>query len=386
MNKYYGILPLIIAVSLFSGICSGMNNYVGISITLNGLRDGDILSRYPLTYADTIDGGESCVWDLSNLKPGKPYISEVRLVNDSTERYRIAELRTSVCYETRGDTLIFAGHENNQWRLEFDRCEPWLTNSMIYGHTSFDMLHGKGIYCDRLRYAVRGYSRIGIDATGMLILPEGDTLRNVQRIHTLRTFLHNYFPIDSIDCDITEEDLAKASAENRLLYQDMRRWYAPGYRYPLLEVQTLTPSAGGTPIMQHTCYTPASEMEELLSDPDNHELRELIRLGKAIGSASGDASLSANNYELRGGDDIRYRFDQNRGECTVDVHYTVEKATDVEFILADVIGFLYKAGSYHCEPGEEYSVSISYGNIPGAGPYVLYICNGDNRYSEKFNK
>lgn len=138
--------------------------------------------------------------------------------------------------------------------------------------------------------------------------------------------------------------------------------------------------------MQHTCYTPASEMEELLSDPDNHELRELIRLGKAIGSASGDASLSANNYELRGGDDIRYRFDQNRGECTVDVHYTVEKATDVEFILADVIGFLYKAGSYHCEPGEEYSVSISYGNIPGAGPYVLYICNGDNRYSEKFNK
>lgn len=94
MNKYYGILPLIIAVSLFSGICSGMNNYVGISITLNGLRDGDILSRYPLTYADTIDGGESCLWDLSNLKPGKPYKTEVMLVNDSIERYRIVELRT----------------------------------------------------------------------------------------------------------------------------------------------------------------------------------------------------------------------------------------------------------------------------------------------------
>lgn len=363
-----------------------MNDYAGISLALNGLRDGDVLYRYPIMYVDTLSGGMECIWDLSGLKSAKPYKTEIMLADDSLESYRISERYASLYYKKHGDTIFVSGHENKQWRLVFDKCEPWLTKFMNYGFYSEGNIHAKGIYCDRLRYALRGIYHVSVDAAGLLILPEGDTLRNIQRVHTLRTFLHNYYPIDSVNCDISMEELSKATAENRLLRHDTRRWYAPGYRYPLLEVQTLTSDTEGTPIMQQAYYTPASEMEELLSDIDNVELREFIRDGKYVGYESNDTNSSADNDELRGGDDIRYRFDQNRGECTVDVHYTVEKATDVEFILADVIGFLYNAGSYHCEPGEEYSVSISYGSIPGAGPYVLYICTGDNRYSEKFNK
>ncbi len=381
------LLFAIISIPLSYGICSAAVCGSGLNMALNGLRDGDVFSRYPITYIDTVSGGESCVWDLSNLNPGKACRNEVKLVNDSSERYRMNERHTSLYYERHGDTLTVAGHENNQWRLEFDVCEPWLTNSMAYGHFYSGLLHGKGIYCDRLRYAVRGSYRMGTDARGILILPEGDTLRNVQRVHTLRTFFHNYYPIDSANCDISMEELNKATVENRLLLHDTRRWYVSGYRYPLLEVQTLTPGAGGTPIMQQAYYTPASEMAELPADPDNRELRELIREGKAPWDGVRSNSVSAaDTDEPRGGDDIRYRFDQNHGECTVSVRYTVGKPTDVEFLLADVLGFVYNAGSYHCEPGEEYSVSISYGSIPGAGPYVLYICTHDNRYAEKFNK
>lgn len=388
MNRHSFASVLFIAVYIYAsyGICSAAVSGSGLNMDLNGLRDGDVFSRYPITYIDTVSGGESCVWDLSNLKPGKACRSEVKLVNDSSERYRMNERHTSLYYERHGDTLMVAGHENNQWRLEFDVCEPWLTNSMVYGHFYSGLLHGKGIYCDRLRYVVRGSYRIGTDARGILILPEGDTLRNVQRVHTLRTFFHNYYPIDSANCDISLEELNKATVENRLLLHDTRRWYVPGYRYPLLEVQTLTPAAGGAPIMRHACYTPASEMEELPADPDNRELRELIREGKSPAYGLRDNNAATDTDEPRGGDDIRYRFGQNHGERTVSVLYTVGSPTDVEFLLADVMGFVYNAGSYHCEPREEYSVSISYGSIPGAGPYVLYICTNDNRYAEKFNK
>ncbi|WP_300935793.1 hypothetical protein [uncultured Muribaculum sp.] len=373
-------------IILFHGVCFGASDGYEISLSLNGFRDGDMLLRYPVAYEDTASSGTGLIWDLSGYKSGKPYKSEITLADDSLELYQAIERRTALRYERTGDTIFVAGHENNLWRMEFDRREPWLTGSMRHGYSSAGTIHGKGIYCDRLRYVIGGSYRISVDAAGSLILPEGDTLRNVQRVHTLRTFLHDYYPIDSVDCDITADELGKAAAENRLLTLDARRWYAPGYRYPLLEVQTLTSGGDGKTLMRQASYTPASEMESLLSDPDNSELRERLRQGYTAGQKSNHADTADGRDNTGGGDDVRYRFDQNHVECTVSVRYSVGMPMDVEFILADVVGFVYRSGSYHCEPGEEYSVTLSYGNLPGNGPYVLYICTAENRYAEKFNR
>ncbi len=389
MNYRAILLSLIVTFVLSPAVCYGeiSSCCYGITSLRNGLRDGDILTRYPLSYADTVVGGEGCLWDLHEIGSGTPGKYEVKLIDDSLQRYRIVDRRTAMYYDCHSDTLFVSGHENSQWRLLFDQCEPWLPDSLWYGCGLSGPVHGRGIYCDRLRYAVRGNYHMSVDAVGTLILPEGDTLRNVERLHTERLFFHNYYPIDSISGDISYEEFAHAATEGNVLRHDTRRWYAPGYRYPILEVQTLTSLQGGESLMQQACYTPLSEIESLPSDPDNSVLRELLHLKNAYGSVNsrGDAAQEGGDMP-GGGDDIRYSFSQNRDWLNVSVRYSVDKATDVEFILADVVGFVYSSDSRHCEPGEEYEITISYTSLPGNGPYALYICTDSNRYSEKFYK
>jgi len=384
------VLILLTFIALFSTypeIIIGKNSY-GVCTNRNGLRDGDIIKRYPVAYTDTVSGGKGKLWDISYLQAGKPYNVEIMLVNDSLKRYGIMERRTIVYYDMHGDSISVAGHENNQWRVDYDRCEPWLIDSMDYGFSASGSVHGKGIYCDRLRYAIAGTYSLSADAIGTLILPDCDTLRNVQRVHSQRIFLHSYYPIDSIAADINAEEIRRASTENHLLIYDTRRWYAPGYRYPVLETQTITKHPDGEPLMRQACYTHPIEMTDLPNDPENQELRYTLchDTDKATenGGFYGDSSIGSDR--TNGGYDFSYDFSQNKSNCSVTVGYNVSQHTDVEFILADAMGIVYSSDIRRCAPDEDYSVTISYGNIPGAGPYVLYINTNGNRYAEKFYK
>ncbi|MDE6783124.1 MAG: hypothetical protein K2J17_05315, partial [Paramuribaculum sp.] len=63
----------------------------GISMRLNGLRDGDVLFRYPISFVDTVSQGDSALWDLSDAEIGRRYKCEVALLNDSSGIYRTIE-------------------------------------------------------------------------------------------------------------------------------------------------------------------------------------------------------------------------------------------------------------------------------------------------------
>lgn len=353
-----------------------------INVTLNGWRDGDVINRISIVYNDTVSGGESCLWDLSNVKGGNSVRTTIKLVDDSIGCYRVSERNSALYFNQNEKSVIAMGHENPQWRLEYDQSEPWLS-AITYNMAIVGALHAKGIFCERMRYALRGSYNTSCDAIGTLILPEGDTIRNVQRIHTVKTFLHNYFPIDSISGDVSPQQLNDAIAADRLIKHGIRRWYAPGYRYPILEIQTLDQPNVDSPIMLGGYYTPPSEIEALATDPENQEIRNQIK-DNSLDANRPVSNVPNSNDVIKGGDDIKYTVTQNRNESTITINYSVNKNGNVEFILADVIGYLYKTGTCHTAPGQQYTVTLSYGNIPGAGPYVLYVCTDENRYSEKF--
>jgi len=390
MKKAGHIIAFIIAVCplLCPAGVTGADISHGISIARNGFRDGDAIKCHPLSFTDTVSSGGNRLWDLTGAATGRPFKTEVTLVNDSLKIYSVVRHRMSVYYRENGDTLQSTGFENNQWRVEFTQGEPYLLNPMTLDSGTSCDIQGQGIYCDRLRYCITGTHDIGTDATGTLILPEGDTITNVRRVHERRIFLHRFSPIDSLAPTISREEFDKATAENRSLIYDMRRWYAPGYRYPLLETRTLQRLSDEVPMMAEACYTPLIEMEGLPSDPGNMELRRLAGAGRSgiVDAGSHEAIPSPADDMTAGGEDVRYDFTHSAGDHTVSADYRVSRAMDVEFILADVNGITYSSDSRRCQPGERYRITISYRDVPGSGPFVLYICSDVNRYSEKFRK
>ena len=386
------ITMLFIAIALLLHLPAGASGLSGhnISNARNGLRDGDVLKRYPIVFTDTASAGTGCVWNLADIKPGKAYRMEIALVSESPEQHHMMRNRTAIHYRTSGDTILSTGFENNQWRVDFDYPEIWLADTMRLGFTTSARIHGTGKYCDRLRYAIEGRYILSADAGGTLIMPEGDTLSNVLRIHSQRAFIHKYYPKDSLNADITTEEFDHAAAMDSILILDTRRWYAPGYRYPLLEIQKLTRQADGAQLMYEACYTPADEMADIPTDPDNVKLRDTIRQNSPAPSDNDERTPSdAESGKDRlpsGGDDVNYRFTQQRGDRNLHVDYIVNHPMDIEFILADVAGIVYSSASRRCAPDETYSIDIPYGYSPGMGPYVLYISTGENRYAEKFHK
>lgn len=394
MKTYRHILIILFPIISLAGISlSHATPHPFVSTKYNGPRDGDAITRHPITYSDTVSPGYDCLWDLSqSTDDGNSYKLSTRLVNDSLLRYSTTGQKSVIYYDSQNDTVTLAGFESRLWQVYYHTPEVWLpATNLNFGSGITGIIRGRGVYSDRLRYSIAGTYTLTADARGTLIMPEGDTIRNVLRVHTQRKILHRYFTMDSTLCDITlcditDTELAQASSTGDILIHDTRRWYAPGYRYPVLETQTLSKPIATTPLSHQACYTTVNELEQLPSDPDNQELRELARQSIEKYHDSNNDINNPTDNKTNGGEDIRYQFSQNRGDRSVSVDYTVSQPSDVEFILADVTGIVYSTDTHHCAPDEEYTVTIPYGHLPHSGPYVLYICTDSNRYAEKFYK
>lgn len=342
-------------------------------IPLNGLRNDDKYTQYQIAFADTASKGFDKIWNLSEAAVGDASKVEISLLDDSLKIFQIMRHgERSVTYlRQRPDTIAFMGFENNLWKVDFANGLAFLRDKSHTEGAETDSLRGQGMYCGRFRYLLSGCHTLCCDASGMLILPEGDTIRNVNRLHSVQTFTHRFLNGDM-------DDLGT-------LQLDSRRWYAPGYRYPVVESQTLSRLSTGAVLLRNAFYTPLSEIEALTNDVDNIAIREQNK-AKLRCMPVPDINDETHSGLLSGGDDIRYSFTHDKAGQTVSIRFVSSHAKSVEFILSDIMGIVYASSIKQCQPGEDYTLTIPYGSIPGSGSYVLYISTEENRYAEKFHK
>lgn len=82
------------------------------------------------------------------------------------------------------------------------------------------------------------------DSVGKLILPKGDTLRSVMRLHTERYVSAVYADKDTLRKKVptfTVDSIVRhMAADSLMVREDLYRWYAAGYRYPILEAKVTT--------------------------------------------------------------------------------------------------------------------------------------------------
>lgn len=375
-----GIKNILVLISL---CCS--SNMTGQTLTLqtHHFRHGDDVKRFCLHELPTLDKDDNGIWDLSNVeKTGKVMRQRYRKPSDTLAVIGAVEYGTRYYYPTGNDTLSLLAFENNLMRLDYDLPEVRMRFPVSKGDSIGGLFHATGTYCDKLRLRSFGSYSAMADDQGKLVCLNGDTLRRVLRLHMVRITAQQHFPMDVMPTGIglftTDSILYRLQADTVLLREDIWRWYAPGYRYPVLEVfaESYDTSQAGS---RHAIwYCPPDEQQLLAMDAENLQDRQWQTI-HAHNAPDGEGYEYGDGQ--KGGGILRYTVENDTAERTLHISYQADETARLRFILSDTMGIVYQSVSRVDDVG---SVDINYASLR-RGQYVVYIHCNEQVFAEKFN-
>lgn len=336
--------------------------------TANAPCAGDVLEKRDLTWSEV--HCDANVVDLSHATPGqRPFTSRWTAVGDMGH-WGGDERGTRHYVAMRGDTLCDEGFENHLRILRLDRPVVLAVFPAHDGDSVAGQYHGRGSYCEQMRMCVSGSYVSRVSTVPRLILPDGDTLHGVTRIHVIKMQSCRYTQMTGADTTIAAFAVNSVrqgqSDDFAPVLIDEYRWYVRGFRYPVLErYVTRLADAGVQNLAEETYYTDPLHQRYVIFD-------------NRLSEETAQEGCEENKLQ----DAFMYTFGQNRTSRRVTVHYETSVSATVSVVLADVRGLVYQSQS---QTGQKQGdVSFSYGLLP-RGTYVLYISYGDRRHVEKFN-
>ena len=374
----------IISITLLSATCCGKE----LDSSANTLRPGDRLTEQRIVFQDMGRSGENVLWNLGDVEvvDGR-YKLRYAAVNDSLHDWIAGtEHRTMYYYDqSAGDGIRIAGLENHTTLIHYDTQEMWLPLPMQPGDSVSGIFAGRGSYCGKVFQHAFGRYTTKADAVGTLILPDGERLTDVLRVRTDRytmtretepdTLLLRY-GIDSMAAMSADTALfllqqAEADSTAPVMHAEILRWYAPGYRYPVLTTyqMVMTPAATDSIAPQPyttAFYCPPSVQEEMLKDdPDNEAVRQTL--------ADANAQSGAPATDNAG---LTYNAVYNSATRVLHVDYSVERDATLALSFYSLMGEQVYHEAPHTIPAGTYSLDIPVGTH-SSGFYVLTIMVND---------
>ncbi|RHL05065.1 MULTISPECIES: T9SS type A sorting domain-containing protein [Bacteroides] len=359
-----------------------------LNMSSNLPRKGDRLIKHQVTPCEPGKKGHQQIWDFSKVNLQEANY-ELTYTEQGTDTIIGTEHRTMYYYHASGDSLFCIGYENPTTFITYQKPELLFAFPVFQGSSVTDYFDASGNYCDQLNIRLRGKSRVTADASGMLILPEGDTLRKVLRICTHRQIHQKMTRKEEIpdslghtpfilDRDSIEYLLAGDSIH---LETETWRWYADGYRYPVFETVKSTAYKFGKAYEHFTTsfvYLPDEQYYDLPYDTDNQERRDLIadeqhdREWKDTDKNTGDIrSDQVIDYSYGiGSDDNLY------------ITYELKQPGEVFLTLFDLQGRQLTTIQRSNQSTGNYRETISMNGYP-KGEYILRITVGKKVYAEK---
>ena len=277
----------------------------------------------------------------------------------------------------QNDSLLeISGEECNLYKLKYDMPERWLSFPMATSCQLNGYFSSTGHYCHRI--ALRKFGNYQTCWTGVdkLLLESGDTLKNLSRLQTKRDFAIQTFPIDTLGKSLpaytTDSVFQHLASATQRFEELVVRWYAKGYRYPVLETYALyKKNAKGSPLQSYTSYV-SPDSQELLSDSENERLR-----------IKEDFVQQGNPIQVKG-ETLDYQVVQNREAHTVTVKYKMEEDGKLSLILASATGIVFRRAEVDGCANMEGQKNLSYAGLP-PGEYVIFIGWNGNQFCEKIS-
>lgn len=337
-------------------------------------RASDCLVGYRVCRASLMASGKKVVWSLPKVELGEKHKKRWHYINDNPDSLCYTESSTMHYLKPVGGKLLLEGYENNLEKIAYDIPIDYLLMPMNYGDSVSGVFHGTGAYCDKLKLRTLGTYHLAADGIGSVVLPDcGDTLRNVLRVHLMQKASTRTCSSDAIlkptSSYIPDSLEAFASDSLHTAVFDNYRWYASGYRYPIIEMWTV--SIAGIPASNSVAYYyPPSEQDGIASDYENEKLRDNTN-EESGGEQSNETAQSLN-----------YQFVKDTSSHTVRVVYASNAMIDVNAVLSDVSGIVIDSVQQRGQQGGE--ISFSYGSLR-SGQYVVYLRVGMECYVEKFS-
>lgn len=344
-----------------------------IQMSLNMFRSGDVLVKKQISCKNLVQKGDDVLWDISDADViNKSYKVKYTDVSGHKDRMACTERATMYYYDLHNDTLLIGGFENNSTKIDYGLKEIFLRFPMKYGDFYSGLFHGTGTYCDKLSMRSFGKYTVEADACGTLVLPEGDTLRSVTRIHTERFVYGISYPADSIVAISsrpfgTDSIIRFMEQKPFLLKTDIYRWYAEGYRYPVLEKHvTCLHGHEGKPYTE-TFYIPLSGQEK----SDDSETRKNAVRSVTDGQTFGGIKENIEYYKV---------FLQEAS--SVRLEYRMAHPAEISYGVFTSDGKSVCQGGHGMMPSGTHCVDIDMSGCRN-GVYVVYIDAGGHRYTEK---
>ena len=289
MNRFIGFIILWMSMAATYGQTIGRQN---------AFRWNDVLIEKPTSNPQLDVKGTNSMWDFSNLQIGEDdYRVDYSMSdNDSEDLVRCHERDTRYTYDLQGDSVLIKGFENRLSRMDYDTPEAYLHFPMYYGDSITGYFHGIGKYCDLLALRNYGMYTTKADGLGCILFSDNDTLKNVLRLHTVRIIASKEYAIELIDSlsPFTADSINYyMTVDTALIRMDIYRWYADGYRYPIMETRVRSNPRTEVVYSSLSYFYPPSEQATLSYDPDNEEIRTDLSGSNGGGSLRRNAPMGS---------------------------------------------------------------------------------------------
>jgi hypothetical protein len=245
---------------------------------LNAPRPGDVIIKQQVKYKDPGRAGENVIWNFGTLQSvndeytltySEPYLIRDSIYILGMDTIPVSELSddylftgtehyTMYYYRFSDSCLWTLGHENAATVLQYE--PPLLTGvfPMNYKDSRTAAYGSRGRYSGSIPFETAGKMQIEADAVGMMVLPSGDTLKQVMRTQSLQTFSEHL---------LTET--GDSVTVNTLM--ETYRWYSRGYRYPIFETvrNVVSRDSTETQRFETAFFYPPQEHYYLEEDTEN---------------------------------------------------------------------------------------------------------------------
>ena len=372
-RRLYAIKMKKVKISILLSIFCLTSSGQQINQPTNLYRGGDVLEKKQVIVNGFSLNGNNGVWSLEDADISKKaYSTEYTTENDTI---MMLERGNRTYYDIKNNIVRIIGSENAQEVISHDMPETWLNFPMYKGDSISGYFNGTGKYCDHLFMRRYGTYLTKTDAVGKLVLPSGDTLRNVVRLHTERYVGTIATPIDTIKRQIpvftVDSIINHLANDTAKIREDIYRWYAEGYRYPVLEAKVV--SSRNEKLSEEMFYCPPEMQEQLAFDDENKQIRSRLSVD------DGNSSTKATEEHDNGSPQFNYQYSKNEEGQIITINYTTPSHVMVSALLTNNQGVVYRQAS----KVDGTSITLSYGGLP-RGQYILYINAGGEQYAEKF--
>ena len=353
-------------------------------------RIGDKIELQQATFKHFDQKGKGAIWDLTDINlsdnaswltiTSNPHDEHGLIINGLNTRY--------FCHQNETGTYL-DGYENNQSKISYkltDLITPpnFVQNSMATGY-----FNGYAIYSESVYSRIYGTYECQVDGLGTMLLPSGDTITGVTRVHIQKHTGQRYVKdvedamairllVDSICIYTPDSILQRLAVDSNIVETNIYRWYGQKYRYPIYE--TFESHVKGNNVGFKTAYYCSPQSQQSLSSNDNEELKASSDREKT--RAIFKNRQSAAKHMLSDGTFIDYSVSVTP-DNKVNIGVYCSSEANVNCSIHTIDGIMVCQQSFNGPSKKTYNICLPLSSH-SHGIYILNISVNGQQFSEKF--